>query len=636
MQNFLFTPEFDRGWDLTDNRLVKPGQEQAFFNLLAEHRELFIDYECADVDAPPFMLGVYAPDIGPRIIDMRLGGHLREACKNGLTARARNKHRTIAFNIAFEQRTQRREGGSADWLPWDSMLAAFAVNELRREYKTFGPFSQKSLVWYELGKDPKFAAAVREWMKANTGSETVGWELVPAKLMVEYNAEDLELGWELHKKLEAQVDANGQRQLVQTDSFLADVLERAKERGITFDRSRAEALSEKFSNSFKQATLSIYSALGRSNFDFNSHQKLFGLLYGEWNLPMHPDVEKEGRVDAGVLNWMLTLDEVKNDPKRVQVIRGISEARELFKLNDTYLRPWLYEWTPDGLIHGNLFMLGARTRRFSSREPNLQNVPARTELGAELRSCFISRADFGTYSMDESQAEYRMFASYSGNARLCDGYRNDPDFDIHTEVSTMLGLVDKYGPKVGRKKGKNINFGTLYGMGKDKLARSLEVPKPEAVALLEQYYQRIGGIRELRKRLERQIETYGYVSTPFGGRRHLTKTDAFKGLNTLCQMSVGDLMRAAMVDADRILQENGGSLLLQVHDEILFELPGGFEDHKHVLKEIRSHAMENFGLSALSEDRRYGYRLPFRSDCERWAGATRNWQESEEVVLEDK
>lgn len=602
----LFTPDFKADFNLDDTRLVKPAQLQLFANWLAGAPDVFIDWETNGTNvrkgARPFMLGAYSPKQGAKIVDFRLcGDHGVEAVRDGLRKRGPGQ-RTRSFNFGFEYKMGRALGVDIGGDPWDSMLAAFAVNELRENYGEFGAFSQKALVWHELKKDPMWAKTVKAWQMANLGHTDGGFELIPASIMVPYNAEDLELGWELSEHLRKQVNIAGLDTLVAVDSLCAVEVALIEERGIAFDEQHARSLQAQYSEGMQREYKRILNAL-HTPFDPNSPQKLFGLLYGQFGLPMHEDQEKAGKVDDGVLEWMMTLPQVLEDPRKAEAIDAIRNWKEFHKLKDTYLMPWLYEWQEKGILYPNLFMMGAETRRFSARNPNLQNVPGRTDLGAAVRACLTSRLGWCTYSMDESQAEYRAFAHYSRASMLIEGYtKGGRAFDIHELVSAMLG--------VKRKVGKNLNFGCLYGMGLDKLARELLRSKPEAKLLLDQYHARLPEIKALRKDLEQQIRRLGYVRDVFGGRRHLKVEHAFKALNTICQMTVADLMRHAMVKAGPMIRAAGGNMLLQVHDEIAFELPGDdCRAHLPVLREIRAHAMEGFRE----------FSVPFYSDCEQWS-----------------
>lgn len=597
---------------LTDRRLVKPNQLGSFVQWLRDSPELFIDYETTGLDPlaghRAFMLAAFSPDRGAKVADFRLLGDAGiQALRDSLPHRTGD---TIAFNIGFEATHSATLGFELGGTLYDPACAAYAINEARAEYSDYGPLSQKALGFHELGIDPIYAKAVRAWLLANTGQKEEKYDAVPVPLIFNYNIEDVEIGFKLHKHFKAQLERNGQIELVRVDSELGPIISRMHARGVAFDRSVAATLIESMGTSLVTEQRAAFEILGRQ-VDFNSHAKLMGILYGEFRLPMHPDIEKSGKVDDVVLEWIQTLDIPE---KQKRFCSHVQNVRELSKLKDTYLLPWAYEWsTRDNAIHCDLNQQGARTRRFSCADPNLQNVPTRTELGRSVRQAFTSRPGFRTYSMDESQAEYRCFAHYCDNKQLLHGYKTDPTFDIHEAVAFMLG--------VARKIGKNLNFGILYGMGIDKLSRSLQCSKEKAKQLLDAYYAKIGGIKQLRQQIEQEIRIHGFVRDEFGGRRHLGNDESFKGLNSKMQMTVANLIRRAMVNADPIIRAAGGNMLLQIHDEIVFELPGEYPDHVETLKKIKLEAMEAMPKV---------FKVPFRSDCEMWG---QSWFEVTEVNL---
>ncbi len=606
-------PRFEQ---IDDPRLVQPRQLTAMVEWAKLSKELFIDYETTGLNPRkghcPFSCQFFAPDKGAKMVDFRyLGDNGRAAVKDAVSNRT---GRTIAFNMSFETRMSRALGFEVGGQLWDPMVAAYALNESRPNHATWGPLTQKALVHHELKKEPSFAFAVKSWLQSHTGQDEAHYEDVPPELIVPYGCEDVEQGFELYQRLSKQVTSCSMDSLVLTDSKLTDVVSRMEDRGLQFDEEYARGLIDRFSVEWKAAYQKAKTALGY-DFDIGKDQQLFGILYGDFKMPMHKDTEKQGKLDKIVLGWMLTLPQLT--PTQRAFLEAVLDWRELDKLLNTYLRPWVYEWQENGIVYPNLNYCGPETRRFSASDPNLQNVPTRTDRGALLRGCFRTRKGFSTYSMDESQAEFRFFTHYSKDTRLVAAYRNNRDTDIHEIVSQILGVI--------RKVGKNLNFGLLYGMGIDKLARELSatlkrmVSGAEAKLLRETYFVKIPNIRILQKEIEASIRSNGYVQSMFGGRRHLTVQESYKGLNTLMQMTVADLMRKAMVIADGILRKAGGHLLLQVHDEIPFELPGeDTREHVPTLKEIRHEAMENYPQVT----------VPLVASVEKWAP---RWSEAVDV-----
>lgn len=587
---------------IDDKRLVRPHHLEAFSRWVRDSPVIVLDYEGDGLEARrghrSFMAGVYAPDKGARVVDFRLTGEAgKRALADALRARTGI---TIGHNLKHELSQSWAEGWEIGGQLWDNQAAAFALNE---KLKSTG---QKALVHDMLKRATPFADALHTWMELNLGTSKRGHELNPNELEVPYNIEDVTDAWDLYCLLRPQVEKAGMLQLVLTDSELCRPVAEMEDTGMAYDGNHAEVLIKDFSAKRAAIYKRISASVGRP-IDVSSHATLFGLLYGEYKLPLHKDLEKEGSLDDDVLKWMVSLKTA-----RTPLIQDIRDWRELDKLLGTYLLPWTYEHQYKGHLFGNLNSCGPETRRFSADSPNLQNIPHRTVFGDMLRECFLTLVGWQTYSFDYSQVEYRMFAHYAGEPRLVQGYRTNPLFDIHAEVGLLINML--------RDLAKHINFGILYGMGLDKLARKLGVSKDAAKAILDEYHKKIPSAKALKKRLEDLIRRSGFVATALGGRRHLTLDEAYKALNTLCQMSGADLMRRALVRTYPIVKAAGGKMTITIHDEVQFKLPGNdWREHIPTLKKVKA-AMED----------NPEFTVPMIAACDRYAP---NWAHMEGIDL---
>ncbi len=591
---------------IADKRMVRPEQLPTFVKWASTAPELVLDYEATGIDtrrgAKTFMAGFYEPAKGAKVLDLRLLEHGEQALKDAVKNRTGV---TIVHNGKMEVSHSRAMGFEIGGTLWDNQMAAFAMDELLDSH------GQKELVESQLKRQPVMAKMVHDWMQTNLGTYKRGHEFNPNELEVPYNCEDVTDAWDLYQHFKPKVEKQGLTQLVRTDSELNRAVSEMECRGLALDMGKAESLAARFTGELKELYKTIRECVGR-DFDVASHQQLFGILYGQLGLPMHADLEKKGKLDDNVLAWMMTLPEVTSDPKKSTLVDGIREWRERDKLHGTYLLPWLYEHQIGGYLYPNLNMIGARTRRFSADSPNLQNVPIRTELGQLVRSCIIAREGWTTYSMDYSQVEYRNFVHYCGEPALVMGYKTDPLFDIHALVGQLCGVT--------RKDGKHLNFGLLYGMGVDKLARALLISKEAAKKLLEVYYSKIPSIKVLKRKLEQEVRAKGYVRDVFGGRRHLKVEESYKSLNSLCQMTAANIIRRAIVRAYPIIKGGGGNVLLQIHDDLKFELPG---------RDVREHLPTLRLIKEVMEDNKE-FRVPITTAVERY---TTNWNEKEPVSL---
>lgn len=568
---------------IDDKRLVKPNQLEAFARWVATTPEIVLDYETDGLDAKrgckPFMAGFHAPDKGTKIVELRLTGEQGlQAVRDGLKART---GLTIVHGGKNELSMSKPLGVEIGGKLWDNHAAAFALNEIRDGVDGEEGHSQKSLVHSELKRETPYAAAIRTWMAANLGTHKTGHQKNPLTLEVPYNAEDVQDAWDLYCHFKPQLERAGMTKLVETDSELCRCVNEMEQTGILFDTARARELADDFATQIVSHAKEVNRLAGRS-INASSHKELFGLLYGDLKFPMHSDIEKHGKLDDDVLEWFKTLDVAT---PHVPLIDHLQTLRELDKLHGTYLLPWVYEHSYKGRLFPNLNEYIARTRRFTADSPNLQNIPNRTKLGKLIRSVFMCDPGYTTYSCDYSQIEFRFFAHYADEPALTMGFIESALFDIHEEISRLLEVV--------RADGKHLNFGCLYGMGVEKLARKLRCSKERAKTLLNAYYARFPKIKALRHRLEAEIRAKGYVRDVFGGRRHLTPAESYKGLNSLCQMSAANLIRSAMTRVYPLVKSFGGDMLLQIHDELLFRLPGVPEDHKQQLAEIR-HVMKDY------------------------------------------
>lgn len=605
-QGSLFTsagPEW-----VDDPRMVKATQVDSWARWVAQAPELVLDYESDGLDtrrgARSFMVGCYAPDKGAKVLDLRLVPRGLEALRASLKARTGV---TIGHNLKHELSHSWALGTDIGGTLWDNQAASFALDERRPSH------AQDELVHTLLKRGTPACAALHAYMNATFGSVKRGHHENPNALEVPYNAEDVTDAWDLYQLFKRDAERVGLTGVITTDSELCRPVTEMEQTGVRFDVEKTKALATRLAEQRSQAAKSIAAFLGRP-LNIASHQSLFGLLYGEWRLPMHADLEKQGKLDDDVLAWMTTLP--ISDGQRA-LIEHVRDWREADKLVDTFLLPWLYEHSINGILYPNLNLCVADTRRFTADNPNLQNIPARGALGKLIRELFVALLTDGeTYSFDYSQVEYRVFADASGEARLVQGYRKDPKFDIHAEVAAILREVIE----ILRDDAKHLNFGILYGMGIEKLARKLRCSRERAKAIMDAYMARIPSAKALKRRLEAEVRAKGCVTTKLGGRRHMTSDESYKALNTYCQMSSADVIRRALVRAYKTRRpEWGMRFQLQVHDELLFSLPGKRADHDEPLRFITD-AMEN----------NPEFTLPLRVEGERFAPS---WGKKELVVL---
>ncbi|MFN3534808.1 MAG: DNA polymerase, partial [Desulfatiglandales bacterium] len=353
-------------------------------------------------------------------------------------------------------------------------------------------------------------------------------------------------------------------------------------------------------------------------FNINSPQQLSYVLFEKLKLPTLKKTEKTKAFSTNVK----VLNQLASGPHRLPKL--ILEYRTLAKLRSTYLDSLVDLINPKtGRLHTSFNQTVTATGRLSSSNPNLQNIPVRGEVGREMRKGFIAPEGFLLLSADYSQIELRIFAHYSEDPKLVEAFWKGED--IHER--TAMEIFDLKDPSLvtpdKRRMAKAINFGIIYGMGPQKLSEELNIDIKLAKAYLEAYYERYPGVLRYRKETVEKARRDGYVTTLFNRRRYLPHIGSEnKGLmseaeraaiNTPIQGTAADLIKKAMVNIrDRFRKEGlGAKILLQVHDELLFEVPEGEleKTKKAVVEEME-------GV--------YRLKVPLKVDV----GYGRNWYEA--------
>jgi DNA polymerase-1 len=319
----------------------------------------------------------------------------------------------------------------------------------------------------------------------------------------------------------------------------------------------------------------VYKAAGGS-FNIRSARQLGELLFGALKLA------PAGKTKGGRLS---TAQEALEELSGAHpVVDAVLAFRKLEKLRSTYLEPLPRLVDGKGRIHTCLNQLATATGRLSSSSPNLQNIPVRGPLGQRMRACFVAGPGLTLLSADYSQVELRVLAHMSQDPALLEAFRQG--VDIHARTASLLYDVplEAINPEQ-RRSAKTINFGLLYGMGSQKLAQELKVPMTEAKAFIQRYFSRLGGLKDFYDSIEASAKERGYVTTLAGRRRllpdmHSRNQQHFalarrQAINTVIQGSAADVIKLAMLAVfhDGELARMRAGLILQVHDELLLELP---------------------------------------------------------------
>jgi DNA polymerase-1 len=356
---------------------------------------------------------------------------------------------------------------------------------------------------------------------------------------------------------------------------LSAVLAHMEATGVRLDVAYLRALSLEVAEEIARLEAEVFRLAGHP-FNLNSRDQLERVLFDELGLPAIGKTEKTGKrsTSAAVLEALREAH---------PIVEKILQYRELTKLKSTYIDP-----LPDlihpktGRLHTRFNQTATATGRLSSSDPNLQNIPVRTPLGQRIRRAFIAEEGWLLVALDYSQIELRVLAHLSGDENLIKVFQEGRD--IHTETASwMFGVPREAVDPLMRRAAKTINFGVLYGMSAHRLSQELAIPYEEAQAFIERYFQSFPKVRAWIEKTLEEGRRRGYVETLFGRRRYVPDLEARvksvreaaerMAFNMPVQGTAADLMKLAMVKLFPRLEEAGGRMLLQVHDELVLEAP---------------------------------------------------------------
>jgi DNA polymerase-1 len=378
---------------------------------------------------------------------------------------------------------------------------------------------------------------------------------------------------ELRKYVE---DAGLHRVYADIDLPLAPVLFRMEQAGVRIDLGVLDGLSRRFAIELQQVSERIYDLAGE-RFNINSPKQLGAVLFTKLGLPAPPARGKSKSVSTAqdVLEFLADQHDVP---------RLVLEFRHLSKLKSTYIDALPLLADADSRVHTTFMAAATATGRLSSVNPNLQNIPIRTELGREIRAAFTSAPGTQLLSADYSQIELRLLAHYSGDPLLVRAYQNNED--IHTlTASEVFGVPVEAMDKETRGRAKAVNFGIVYGISPFGLAAQLGIPQQEARAYIDRYFLRYQGVKAFIEKTLEETRKTGSVRTLFGRVRPIPDIESRNAnqrgfaertaINTPLQGTAADLIKLAMISIDRKLTERKFKtrMVLQVHDELLFEVP---------------------------------------------------------------
>ena len=381
--------------------------------------------------------------------------------------------------------------------------------------------------------------------------------------------------WQLKPVLEEELEKNGMKPLYhEIELPLCDVLYQMERRGIAIDRDQLEQFGKMLSQRIADCEALIYSFSGEQ-FNINSPKQLGELLFDKLGLPPVKKTKTGYATNAEVLEKLKS---------KHPIIPAIMDYRMLTKLKSTYADGLMKEIRADGRIHTTFQNLVTATGRLSSTEPNLQNIPVRTDLGAEIRKMFVPRQGCVLVDADYSQIELRVLAHIADDKAMQEAFCSG--MDIHTATAAQVFGVDREQvTPLQRRHAKAVNFGIVYGISEFSLAEDIGVSRYEARAYIDNYLATYHGVRDYMKKVVSDARETGYTKTLYGRRRYIPELKSSNynvrqgaeriALNTPIQGTAADLIKLAMIRVEEALGQNypEARLLLQVHDELIVECP---------------------------------------------------------------
>ena len=365
-----------------------------------------------------------------------------------------------------------------------------------------------------------------------------------------------------------------------------------EKRGIKLDTEKLKTLQERLSRRIDELTIEIY-ALCNSEFNIKSTQQLGVILF------QHLGLKGGKKTKTGYSTNEAVLSSLKDEH---EVIPKILEYRTTQKLLSTYAEPLLKLANADKehRVYTSFLQIGTATGRLSSKDPNLQNIPVRSELGRSVREAFIAKDGYKLLSIDYSQIELRLLAHFSKDKALLEAFNDG--LDIH--MATAIKLFGEEEAEAKRSQAKSVNFGILYGMGQKKLSDELGITSKEAKEIIVNYFEAFPTIQSFLTKIQEDVKNIGYVETILERRRIFDYENATgmqkaafmrESVNTVFQGSAADLIKLSMLEIESYIKEENidGEMLLQIHDELIFEVKEEIvEDVGEKLKYIMQNIMK--------------------------------------------
>lgn len=481
------------------------------------------------------------------------------------------KIKKSGHNIKFDIRVMRAHGVETRGIDFDTMIASYVLNPGTRQHNL------DALTFSELG----FEKISKEDLLGK-GKDKKNFSNIETEKLSLYSCEDADFTHRLFLKLHKQIKEQSLEKLFfNIEMPLIRILANMEDNGIKIDKKYLSVIGAKVEKRIEAIEKEIWKLAG-IRFNISSTQQLRDVLFNKLLI----SAEGVNKIKTGLSTSADVLAKLKGSHPIIELIQ---EFRELSKLQNTYIEslPSLENRTTRR-IHTSFNQAVTATGRLSSTDPNLQNIPIRTELGKEIRRAFIADKGYKLVSFDYSQIELRLAAHMSGDKKMIEAFKNN--VDIHSATAAEINEVALQDvTRSMRREAKAINFGILYGQGPHGLSQTADIPYERAKKFIEHYFQSYPGIKDYVSKSIEDARENGFTETLFGRRRFLPEINSSvvtvkKGaermaINTPLQGTAADMIKAAMIEIYKTLisphRQDGNKsikMLLQVHDELLFEI----------------------------------------------------------------
>jgi len=502
------------------------------------------------------------------------------------------KIKKIAQNIKFDAMIMRQNGIEVANLYFDTMIASYLINSSSTQHN-LDALAGEYLDYHMIGIEELIGSGKNQKKMTD----------LPATEVYEYACEDADITWQLMEVFSPKLkELNLESLFYNLEMPLVEVLMQMEKQGVSLDLDLLKSLSKELTEKIQKLETEIYKQV-EEEFNINSPQQLGNMLFEKMEIHKEIGIRKPKRTKTGQYS---TSEQVLERYHAHPLPKTILDYRKLVKLKNTYV-----DALPDlihpvtGRVHTSFNQTITATGRLSSVNPNLQNIPIRTEIGRQMRKAFKPAEESKLImSADYSQIELRIMAHLSDDREMCSSFEHD--LDIH--AATAAKVFDTSLSEVTedqRRKAKEINFGIIYGMSKYGLSNRLEITVQEAEEFIFNYFATYPKIQDFMRKTISDADKKGYVTTMKGRRRYMPQIHSSNrqlrefaertSINTPIQGSAADMIKIAMINIHQAMRDAGlnSKMILQVHDELVFEVPlNEVDEMRSLVKKRMEEALE--------------------------------------------